>query len=148
MPQQSLQSPLGNITITSNGQAITSIRFGRMQGSEEPDDCTARCAWELRAYFAGMLRNFSVPVAMDGTDFEQRVWNAMLTVPFGQTITYGMLATAIGKANAARAVGTACGKNPLIVVVPCHRIIGASDIGGYAAGIRRKKWILQHEQRG
>ena len=103
---------------------------------------------ELAEYFAGARAEFSVPVSPRGTEFDRRAWAYLKTIPFGQTRTYGQQARAIAGSNAARAVGRANGANPIAILVPCHRVIGADgSLTGFAAGMHRKRWLLDHEQR-
>lgn len=102
---------------------------------------------QLTAYFAGTLTEFELPLQMQGTIFQQRVWEALKTISYGTTISYGELARQIGQPNAARAVGLANGQNPVSIIVPCHRVIGASGkLTGYGGGIERKQWLLDHER--
>ena len=103
-------------------------------------------ARQLRAYFAGTLRQFTVPIDPCGTSFQRRAWQYLSTIPYGQTRTYGQQAAAIGRATAVRAVGRANGLNPLCIIVPCHRVIGAGgELTGYGGGLARKRWLLAHE---
>ena len=104
-------------------------------------------AGELNAYFTGDLQQFSVPLDTPGTDWQQRVWNELVQIPFGETVSYGELATRLGNPGGSRAVGLANGKNRVSIVIPCHRVI-ASDgtLHGYGGGITRKRWLLDHEQ--
>ena len=101
---------------------------------------------QLRAYFAGHLTVFNVPLAPQGTAFQKQVWSALREIPLGATTTYGALAAHVGKPSAARAVGAANGKNPISLIVPCHRVIGGSgSLTGYAGGVELKAWLLEHE---
>ena len=103
---------------------------------------------QFSAYFAGELRDFDLPLAPVGTPFQMRVWKALLEIPFAQTTSYGELATKLGDRNASRAVGLANGRNPIGIIVPCHRVIGANGaLTGYGGGIERKRWLLAHEKR-
>lgn len=107
-----------------------------------------RAAEQLAAYFGGELTEFDLALAPEGTEFQQKVWRLLRAIPFGETRTYGQLATKLRRPTASRAVGAANGKNPLGIIVPCHRVIGASgDLTGYAGGLPMKKWLLAHEQR-
>ena len=102
---------------------------------------------QLAAYFEGERTTFDVPLAMEGTAFQQRVWSALRDIPYGQTISYGELARAVGNPNASRAVGLANGRNPIGVIVPCHRVVGSTgSLTGYGGGIERKRWLLDHER--
>lgn len=103
---------------------------------------------QLEAYFAGVLREFAVPIAATGTPWQRSVWEALVRIPYGTTVSYGTLAARLGRPAAARAVGAANGRNPLSVVVPCHRLVGASGaLTGYAGGLPRKEWLLGLEGR-
>lgn len=110
-------------------------------------DVLARCRDELDRYFAGNLKSFDLPLNLRGTVFQRRVWTALCDVPYGQTVSYAELARHIGSPGAARAVGLANGANPLLLVVPCHRVIGANGaLTGFAAGLPAKRWLLDHER--
>jgi|SRR5687767_14587209 len=105
-------------------------------------------AEQLREYFAGKRQTFDIPLALRGTEFQLAVWNELLRVPYGDTITYAELAQRIGRPSAIRAVGAANGANPIPVIVPCHRVIGSNGtLTGYGGGIERKQWLLAHEGR-
>lgn len=108
----------------------------------------ARAAAQLAEYFAGERHTFELPLAPDGTLFQQLVWRTLIGIPFGETWSYGALARAIDRPSASRAVGAANGRNPLAIVVPCHRVIGGSGaLTGYAGGMVAKQWLLEHERR-
>jgi methylated-DNA-[protein]-cysteine S-methyltransferase len=108
----------------------------------------AAAASQLRQYFGGERTEFDLELALDGTAFQQRVWTALRNIPYGQTISYGQLADRIGQPSASRAVGLANGKNPISIIVPCHRVVGADgSLTGYGGGIDRKRYLLAHEQR-
>ncbi len=103
---------------------------------------------ELNKYFTGKLREFEVPVVLEGTKFQKSVWQELIKVPYGESMTYGEIAKAIGSPKAARAVGNANNKNKLPIIIPCHRIIGSSgNLTGYAGGLDRKKWLINHEKK-
>lgn len=103
---------------------------------------------ELNKYFTGKLRVFEVPVVLEGTNFQKRVWQELMKVPYGESMTYGEIARAIGSPKAARAVGNANNKNKLPIIIPCHRIIGSSGkLTGYAGGLDRKTWLINHEEK-
>jgi len=107
----------------------------------------AAAAAQLTEYFAGERQQFDLALAGVGTNFQQLVWRALTTIPYGETWTYGELARAIGRPSASRAVGAANSKNPLGIIVPCHRVIGASgELTGYAGGVAAKQWLLEHER--
>lgn len=148
-------SPLGKLALTSDGSHLTGIHFPRRDGRPavertwERDDAApvlARSRTQLAEYFDGRRTRFDLPLRPAGTAFQQSVWRALLKVPFGRTSTYGALAAEIGRPTAARAVGAAVGANPLAVVVPCHRIVGADGtLTGYAGGLARKTKLLALE---
>ena len=102
---------------------------------------------QLEAYFAGSRQTFDVPLALAGTDFQRRVWEGLLEIPYGHTMSYGELARRVGRPGASRAVGLANGRNPVAIIVPCHRVIGANGtLTGYGGGLDRKVWLLDHER--
>lgn len=104
---------------------------------------------ELTEYFAGERDSFGIPLVLDGTAFQVQVWRQLLAIPFGATLSYGELAARTGRPGASRAVGRANGDNRIAIIVPCHRVIGADgNLTGYGGGMRRKRWLLRHEQRG
>jgi methylated-DNA-[protein]-cysteine S-methyltransferase len=111
------------------------------------DKVLSEASRQLDAYFAGRLRRFELPLSLEGTPFQQRVWSALRDIPFGETRSYAQLAKAIGNPSAMRAVGAANGRNPIAIVVPCHRVIGADgSLTGFGGGIERKKFLLRLEQ--
>jgi len=148
-------SPLGELLLIGDGQALTGLYMQAQKYAREVQQewkCDARpfqaVVEQLDAYFVGELRDFDLSLAPRGTDFQRTVWRALLDVQFGTTTTYGELARRIGSPNAPRAVGLANGHNPIGIIVPCHRIIGANgSLTGYGGGIERKRWLLAHEAR-
>jgi len=107
-----------------------------------------RAAAQLAEYFAGARRDFDVPLAPRGTGFQQRVWRELAKIPYGQTRSYGELARSLGRPTASRAVGAANGRNPISILVPCHRVVaGTGALTGYAGGLAAKRWLLEHEAR-
>jgi methylated-DNA-[protein]-cysteine S-methyltransferase len=146
-----LESPIGPFSVASDGTGICGARFGAVAGAEpEPDgEQLRRALAELRAYFAGELTAFTVPLSVrGGTDFERAVWREMTEIPYGETLTYGEVATAVGEPDAARAVGAACNRNPIPVIVPCHRVVGAGGkLVGFGGGLDRKRRLLELEAR-
>ncbi|SCL60555.1 methylated-DNA-[protein]-cysteine S-methyltransferase [Micromonospora citrea] len=144
-----LDSPIGEFSVATDGANVCRTRFGRVEGAaEEPGDETARQAvTELRAYFAGELTEFAVPLAVPGgSAFERGVWREMTQIPYGETLTYGEVARRLGDPGAARAVGVACNRNPIPVIVPCHRIVGAgAKLVGFGGGLERKVTLLELE---
>ena len=116
-------------------------------GAERDDDVLAAAAAQLGEYFAGERLAFDLPLVPTGTPFQQRVWSALREIPYGRTTTYGELATGLGQPTASRAVGLANGRNPIAVIVPCHRVIGADgSLTGFGGGLPRKRWLLEHER--
>lgn len=146
--QTSMHSPLGDLLIETNGEAITQIHFSNEALPALPTDhpLLLQAVKELTAYLEGNLTDFSFPIVQTGTEFQQRVWQMLTTIPMGKTISYKTLAIQLGDEKCIRAAGTANGKNQLAIVVPCHRVIGSSgELVGYAGGMHRKKWLLEHE---
>jgi methylated-DNA-[protein]-cysteine S-methyltransferase len=147
--QSSFKSPLGFLIIKSDGQFITEISFSETD-IQEQQTCAVleKCKEQLAAYFSGKTAAFDLPLQPEGTEFQQKVWAELLKIPCGETITYMELAVRLGDAKAVRAVGTANGKNPIAIVIPCHRVIGAGNkLTGYAGGIWRKKILLELEMK-
>lgn len=148
---KTIASPVGELRLFARGEALAGVYAG-MQTPPEARPGSARilerAAEQLAAYFGGELTEFDLALAPEGTEFQQKVWRLLRAIPFGETRTYGQLATKLRRPTASRAVGAANGKNPLGIIVPCHRVIGASgDLTGYAGGLPMKKWLLAHEQR-
>lgn len=150
-----IDSPVGDLRVVEHDGAITAIEFSPFrEGTDRPlgnrdDDhpVLVECSRQLRAYFDGDLTEFDLPLAPDGTPFQRRVWAELLAVGFGKTATYGEIAHRLGMTNAAsRAVGLANGRNPIPIVIPCHRVIGANGtLTGYAGGLERKQLLLDLE---
>lgn len=145
---QYIDSPLGLVKISATHRGISEILFTDIATKDTPSELTTLAAVQLQAYFSGKLQQFSLPLAADGTAFQLQVWQALCAVPFGVTCSYADIARHISNGKAVRAVGAANGRNPIAIVVPCHRIIGANgSLTGYAGGLERKAWLLKHEQR-
>jgi methylated-DNA-[protein]-cysteine S-methyltransferase len=150
-----LDSPIGELLLTGDGRAVTGIwmqshrsEWKRTRDWTRDDDVFAATRAQLTEYFAGERSVFDLPLAPEGTGFQRKVWNALCEIAYGATISYGELARRIGQPTAARAVGLANGSNPLPIVVPCHRVIGADgSLTGFGGGIERKRWLLAHEAR-
>lgn len=142
-------SPIGPLRLVSDGAALTAIDFharGRRDAARPDDPLLREAAAQLAAYFARRLRVFDVPLAPHGTPFRRAVWEALLGVPWGTTAAYGEIARRIGRPRAVRAVGAANGANPLPIVIPCHRIVGADgSLTGYAGGLSVKERLLALE---
>jgi methylated-DNA-[protein]-cysteine S-methyltransferase len=146
-----IESPLGPIRLFGDGDELTGVHLPDQpvpvanEGTSRVLDDTAR---QLAEYFAGERRTFDLPIAPRGTGFQQIVWRALTQIAYAETASYGTLARAIGRPAASRAVGAANGKNPIAIIVPCHRIVGADGtLTGYAGGLAAKQWLLAHEQR-
>ncbi|MDB5253797.1 MAG: methylated-DNA--[protein]-cysteine S-methyltransferase [Flaviaesturariibacter sp.] len=144
-------NPLGILQLEAADDQVRSIRFVEEKTgpcSETPSLVLLECLSQLDAYFAGSLRAFDFPMHQPGTPFQQRVWQGLLGIPYGRTVSYLQLSKTLGDAKAIRAVGTANGRNNLAIVVPCHRVIGSDQaLTGYAGGLWRKQWLLDHEAR-
>ena len=149
------ESPIQSLRLISNGRSLIGLYMMSEKHHLIPqsdwleDDSVApfpETKQQLTAYFAGTLIKFDLPLQMQGTMFQQRVWEALKTIPYGTTMSYGELAQQIGQPNASRAVGLANGRNPVSIIIPCHRVIGANGkLTGYGGGIQRKQWLLNHE---
>jgi methylated-DNA-[protein]-cysteine S-methyltransferase len=141
--------PIGTLTLTARDDALTGVRFGRLDtpGHDPlPNDLLLEAAHQLSEYFAGKRRAFDLPLAPEGTAFQRRVWAGLCEIPFGETRSYGALAAAIGNPRAARAVGMANNRNPISIIIPCHRVIGADGtLVGYGGGLTIKETLLRLE---
>jgi len=144
----SMESPVGRIVLVSNDTHLKSLSFSNEQ-VDEPDklpEILLRTVHQLTEYFAGTRFMFDLDIDPDGSGFQKLVWQQLLKVPFGSTKSYREVAVSLGSALNTRAVGTANGKNPIAIIIPCHRIIGSDGkMVGYAGGLDRKKWLLLHE---
>ena len=142
-------SPVGKLLLTGDGVSLTGLYWSDAvppAGAAEDAGQFAAVLAELGAYFAGELTAFTVPVAPRGTPFQVRVWSALAAIPHGTTISYGEQARRLGVPKASRAVGAANARNPVSIVVPCHRVVGTSGaLTGYGGGLERKKWLLDFE---
>ncbi len=145
--QAFLKTPIGYVEVTGSEKGITSLHFldFRVRPRHVPP-ALKECIAQLDEYFHGSRKEFSVKLDLQGSEFQLRVWNELLTIPYGTAITYHELASRTGNVNAFRAVGGANGHNPVSVIVPCHRVIGSNGrLVGYRGGLKRKKWLLEHE---
>ena len=148
-----MDSPIGELTLTSEDGRLTGIQMHEQRHLQKNPSRRAagRCELapvvaQLQAYFAGELTDFDLPLQMHGTEFQRRVWASLCEIPYGERISYGELARWVGNPKASRAVGLANGRNPVAIVVPCHRVIGADgSLTGYGGGLDRKVWLLEHE---
>lgn len=144
-----MSCPLGFLILKSDGTKITGSAFSET-GLQEQQTCAVleHGKEQLTAYFSGKTTAFDLPLQPEGTEFQQKVWAELLKIPYGETITYLELAVRLGDPKAVRAVGTANGRNPLAILIPCHRVIGAGNkLTGYAGGIGRKKFLLELEMK-
>jgi len=149
-----VDSPIGPLTLMARDGRLTHLVMEDQAhavdpppGSRRDDDVFAEVATQLQEYFAGERTAFDVPMTLEGTDFQRRVWAQLCAIPYGETISYGELARRVGNPNASRAVGSANGRNPVAVIVPCHRVIAADgSLGGYGGGLDRKVHLLGLEQ--
>lgn len=150
-----LESPIGPLTVIARDGVLTNLSMHESRHQiPPPDDAVIDDTWfkdvadQLDAYFAGELTAFDLEMSMLGTEFQRHVWSELCAIPYGETISYGELARRIGNPNASRAVGLANGRNPVAIIVPCHRVIGADgSLTGYGGGLERKTWLLEHETR-
>jgi len=153
---QWMDSPVGQLLLASDGRSLTGLY---LQGQKyfptltetwceaTQSDLLAQTQKQLAEYFAHQRQSFDVPLTFQGTPFQKQVWQQLLHIPFGTTLSYGELAQRMGQPNAVRAVGAANGRNAISIIVPCHRVIAASGkLTGYAGGLERKQWLLHHEQ--
>ncbi len=160
----SIESPIGLINIEATDEGITAIHFADPDGATAHGSVAARrnlgeaappldvagvaqqAADEIAAYLGQAHTLFTTPIATLGTAFQRRVWDFLRTIPAGETMSYGAVAAAVGSPGASRAVGMACGRNPIPIIVPCHRVVAADgSLHGFSAGLWRKEWLLEHE---
>lgn len=146
-----IDSPAGELEIIGTDEAINAVNFvksTKQTASEYLPVIFGECIEQLNEYFEGKRRIFDFRIEQEGTDFQQRVWTELLKIPFGRTISYLELARRLGDEKVIRAAGSANGKNQLGIIVPCHRVIGADGkLVGYAGGLDKKRWLLDHEDR-
>ena len=149
-----MQSPVGTLTLTAVDGRLTGLHMDGQRHAppesadwERDDAGLADVVEQLEAYFAGRRSTFDVDLDLTGTGFQRRVWAGLLEIPYGETVSYGELARRVGSPGASRAVGLANGRNPVAIIVPCHRVIGADGtLTGYGGGLERKVWLLDHER--
>jgi len=145
-----IASPIGGLRLISNGHALTQLEFINSAGTPSNSSRCAilqQAAHQLDRYFNGCLTEFTVPLAPTGTHFQQHVWQQLQRLKFGQSSSYGQLAQAIGNPKAVRAVGGANNRNPIPIIIPCHRVIGQNGkLVGYGGGLALKTWLLRHEK--
>ncbi|MBN8221859.1 MAG: methylated-DNA--[protein]-cysteine S-methyltransferase [Spirochaetes bacterium] len=151
-----VSSPVGDLLLVSDGKDLIRVSMEKQKfAAEIGEDWIEKndvpvlklAAEQLKSYFAGLLDHFDLPLAFRGTEFQNKVWSELTKIPYGQTISYGELARRVGNPQASRAVGLANGKNPIAIIVPCHRVIGTNGtLTGYGGGLPRKKKLLELEQ--
>ncbi|MEU8226035.1 methylated-DNA--[protein]-cysteine S-methyltransferase [Kribbella sp. NPDC048915] len=144
-----VDSPVGELALAADETGLCRLHFGATDRPLGPHPLLSEAAEQLAAYFAGELQEFTLPLSVrGGSDFERAVWKQLTRIPYGEMQTYGDVAKAVGDAGAARAVGTACNRNPLAIVVPCHRVVGAGGkMVGFGGGIPTKRHLLELEAR-
>jgi methylated-DNA-[protein]-cysteine S-methyltransferase len=146
-----LKSPIGTLTLVEDEGALIGVymeTYTPPPAERRSTPLLERAAAQLGEYFAGERERFDLPLEPRGTEFQRAVWDALISIPFGATCSYGMIAKRIGRPSAVRAVGAANGSNPIALIIPCHRVIGANgSLTGYGGGISRKRWLLNHENR-
>jgi methylated-DNA-[protein]-cysteine S-methyltransferase len=142
-------SPVGWLRITADEEAVTELYFmNEKSGRSTFSAITKLCINELDEYFGGKLDHFTVPLKPFGSEFQRKVWDQLLTIPYGKTVSYAFVAGRIGDLKSIRAVGTANGRNPIAIIIPCHRVIGSDgSLTGYGGGLWRKKWLLDFERK-
>lgn len=148
-----LSTPIGELVLVASDTALTAVHFPTSRhgppppvGTERENEVLARAKQQLEEYFAGTRTAFDLPLAAEGSAFERRVWDLLRTIPYGTTTSYGALARRLGDVKATRAVGAANGRNPIPIIVPCHRVVGArGELTGFGGGLERKRWLLEHE---
>ncbi len=142
----SVESPIGKVYVECDGERITRVSFkalGRGHGGKQPK-LLKEAVEQFKGYFAGRRKKFDLPLYQVGSDYRRNIWKHLSKIAFGKALTYEQLADAVG--GNARSAGTACGDNPLLILVPCHRVVGKNGLlSGYAGEIWRKKWLLEHE---
>lgn len=143
-----IDSPIGKIAVFAENEKIIRIELKTKERADSviTEKILLKAKEQLLEYFSGKRTDFELEFEFSGTDFQKSVWRELLKIPFGKTKTYGEIAKAIGKPKAGRAVGSSCNKNPLPLIVPCHRVIGANGkLTGFACGTKTKEWLLNHE---
>lgn len=148
-----LRSPVGTLSLCAEDDQLVGLYLpdrpapAAAGADDRPSDVLVRAAAQLTEYFAGQRRDFDLPLAPHGTEFQREVWRALALIPFGVTTSYGELARTVGRPAASRAVGAANGRNPISIILPCHRVIGAGGaLTGYGGGLPMKRWLLDHER--
>jgi O-6-methylguanine DNA methyltransferase len=142
-------SPIGPLEVSGASEGIVSVTFvkRRLRNDRNLPECVKEGIRQLNEYFTGLRKSFSLKLLPQGTPFQKLVWQRLKKIPYGKLVSYGDVARAVGKPNAYRAVGNANNKNPIVIIIPCHRVIGSGgDLVGYGSGLWRKEWLLNHEK--
>jgi len=147
MPSLRVDTPIGALGLVASEGGLTRVLWSARGLTDDPSPLLDDAAAQLEAYFAGELTSFSIPIDLEGTEFQRGCWLALATIPYGQTVSYGEQARRLGLGpDAARAVGAANGQNPVPVILPCHRVIGADgSLTGFGGGLPLKRFLLEHE---
>jgi methylated-DNA-[protein]-cysteine S-methyltransferase len=147
MPSRGVDTPIGTLGLVASERGLTNVRWSAKGLPDDSSGLLDEAAAQLEAYFAGELIAFTLPLDLEGMDFQRRCWLALATIPYGQTVSYGEQARRLGLgSDAARAVGAANGQKPLPVILPCHRVIGADgSLTGFGGGLHLKRFLLEHE---
>jgi methylated-DNA-[protein]-cysteine S-methyltransferase len=142
-----MNTPVGTLVVQASARGITKVDFIETGKSKvHRNELTTRCIQQLQEYFDGERESFDLPLDQQGTTFQKSIWDKLTNIPFGQAVSYRDIADMVNNPNAVRAVGAANGKNPIAIIVPCHRVIGTDrTLTGYAGGLQRKAWLLRHE---
>lgn len=140
-----IDSPVGHIVIEALNGAIERVAFTDEEWKPSGNKLLQEAEKQLQQYFAGERKVFDLPVRLHGTDFQQKAWQVLTQIPYGETITYGQQANRMGHPNACRAVGGANHKNPIAIIIPCHRVVSGNGLGGYATGTEKKRFLLELE---
>ncbi len=150
---RSIDSPVGPISLVGDGESLNGVYMTghrwppALDGARRDDKAFPDAVRQLADWFGGRRTTFDLAVDAQGTHFQEAVWKALVDIAFGETVTYGELAAGVGQPGAARAIGHAVARNPIGIIVPCHRVVGAKGVlTGFAAGIDRKRWLLDHER--
>jgi methylated-DNA-[protein]-cysteine S-methyltransferase len=147
MASRAVETPIGTLGLVASERGLTRVLWSAKGIPDEPSALLDEAGAQLEAYFAGHLTSFAIPLDLEGTDFQRQCWLALATIPYGQTVSYGEQARRLGLGpDAARAVGAANGQNPVPLVLPCHRVIGADgSLTGFGGGLPLKRFLLEHE---
>ena len=143
------KSPLGPLEINATTQSILSVEFVEetLPEDSDPPFCLKTCLKQIDEYFSGKRKEFLLKLDPQGTNFQRLIWQQLAKIPYGAVITYGEIASIIGKPKACRAVGSANGRNPIAIIIPCHRVVGSDgSLTGYGGGLWRKQWLIKHER--